>query len=274
MSVSGEPSGYDVPDWAAEPIKRFLSDTRRVQDITEISTHGIRALTMMPKLVNVLSKRTTGLLKADDAESAKELAELARREVESGFPLVYANAVVSLWSRLESLVREFLVVWITKKPELLGAEPFSKLRIRLGEYVVLGEIDRGYYLVELLEQEIGAGIRNGVARFECLLKAIGLDGAVPSRLQRDMFEFGQVRTAVVHGGGKVDARLVGACPWLGFEAGEDLIVSGSMFGRYGRGAGVYVCLLVGRVGEVFGVAGPELQADMAEIIKEYEESRA
>ena len=73
-----------------------------------------------------------------------------------------------------------------------------------------------------LEAEFAAGLRNGVERFEVMLKPFGLDGSVPEKLRRDMFEFGQIRNAIVHRGGHVDRQLSNACPWLGFAVGEEL----------------------------------------------------
>ncbi len=85
-----------------------------------------------------------------------------------------------------------------------------------------------------------------------MLKPFGLDGAVPDKLRRDMYEFGQIRNVIVHRGGYADRQLSNACPWLASAVGQELPISGDHFNRYGAAAHSYVLLLICRVAERFG----------------------
>ena len=209
----------------------------------------------MPRIVEILAKMQEKDGKTSDPDRlvrAKKGAELAVREVNEGFPLVYAQGVVGLWSLLEALIQQFVSEWIANDPTALQCEAVAKLRIRLGEYEQLSQAERFYYIASQLERETAAGIRNGVERFEALLRPFKLDGPVPKKLAREIFEFGQVRNAIVHVGGVTDRQLSESCPWLELAAGSTCRVSEQMFSRYVSASHYYVILLICRVGEYFG----------------------
>jgi len=67
-------------------------------------------------------------------DKAREEAELAEREVASGFPVLHAWAVVGLWAHLESLIRTFLVEWLKHKRSARTIEQIARVKVRLGEY--------------------------------------------------------------------------------------------------------------------------------------------
>ena len=208
----------------------------------------------VPKAVEVLAK-TDEANESDHQERldrARKDANLAQHEIDTGFPLVFSSAVVALWSLLEAVVRSTVVAWLKNEPKSFSSDPIAKLRIRVGDYEKLPQEERFHYIAELLEGESAAGLRNGVERFEALLKPFGLGGAVPERLRRDMFEFAQVRNAIVHRGGTTDRQLTIACPWLGLSIGEDLPIKRQNFDRYGDAAHWYVVLLICRVRIHFG----------------------
>lgn len=244
-----------APEWATQPFHRFLDQAERLGDVVQLSVRGISVFLAIPSAVAVLAKveekdKTTE--HKQRLERVRKDAELAQREIETGFPIVFANATVALWSFLESMVRATLVAWLKNDSKAFQSDAIAKLRIRLGEYERLMQDERYHYVAELLEAELAAGLRNGVERFEVMLKPFGLDGSVPEKLRRDMFEFGQIRNAIVHRGGHVDRQLSNACPWLGFAVGEELPIGRDHFNRYGEAAHYYVILLICRMGECFG----------------------
>ncbi len=237
------------------PFERFADQTERLWHVTRLSCHGISLVRSIPNTVETLA----AIKGQDDTpehkyqfERATKDADLAQREVDAGFPLLFSNAIVTLWSLLEAMTRSTVVAWLRNDLNSYRADAIAKLRVRIGDYERLSLDDRFHYVAELLEGEVGAGLRNGVERFEALLKPFGLDGAIPERLRRDVFEFGQVRNTIVHRGGTTDRQLANACPWLGFSVGADLPIAKEHFDRYQEAAHSYVVVLMCRVGVKFG----------------------
>jgi hypothetical protein len=260
-STSGDAQEY--PDWPFEAFKEFQSQAERLSHVTRLCVGGISNLTATPDLVEALAlyNRTTGTDQHErELKAAREEAELAKREVNTGFPVLFMQATVGLWALLESTIRTVVVSELRNAPKALEIAPVSKLRIRLGDYERLAPDDRLHYVADLLEGEVAAGVRNGIERFEVLLKPFGLDGAVPDGLRQDMFEFGQVRNCIVHRGGRTDRQLQNACPWLATNAGEDLTIGSRHFERYQRAAATYVGLLLYRQMERFGIDVTEMRA--------------
>ena len=120
------------------------------------------------------------------------------------------------------------------------------------------------FVTELLEKELGAGLKSGVTSFEALLEPFGLSGDVPDNIRKIIYEFGQVRNAIAHRGSKKDRQLLVACPWIGGQIGSDLNVSAEMFKKYQLTAQAYIVLIICRVGEYYGVDMSESRASILE----------
>jgi len=221
-------------------------------------------LRVTPKVIKVL-------MKAEDDHSeessrrldkAREEAELAEREVASGFPVLHAWAVVGLWAHLESLIRTFLVEWLKHKRSARTIEQIARVKVRLGEYENIPRDQRHLFVVEFLERELGAALRKGIDRFEVMLAPFGLDGELPDLLRREIYELGQVRNVIAHNATKIDRRLLQACPWFKGKMGDYFQISPEMFNRYIFAATVYASLIICRVGEHFGVNMSESRTSM------------
>jgi len=184
---------------------------------------------------------------------AKRTAELAENEIKTGFPLLHALAVVNLWTFLEALIHSFMCSWIKNIPNSLLIDPIPKLKIKIGDYERLNKAERISYIAELLDKELGAGLRHGVNRFEVLLEPLGLSGSIPDWVRRDIYELAQVRNAIVHRIGVTDRQLKNECPWLKLKLGDEIVVTHKMFTNYMEAAHSYVTELIYRVGEKYGV---------------------
>jgi hypothetical protein len=164
------------------------------------------------------------------------------------------------------MLRDVVVSRLKNDPKAFEAEAVGRLRIRLGEYEQLAQEDRCHYVAASLEADIAAGMRNGIERFEVMLQPFALDGQVPARLRRDMFEFGQIRNAIVHRGWKTDRQLSEACPWLRLIVGQELRLGRNHFERYMRASHSYVVLLICRVGQQFG---QDMEEERNAVLSEY-----
>jgi len=242
-----------APQWALAAFHLFFEQAERLENVVWLSVQGISGLRGIPNIFQVLAEVDEKLPDHDEQlASARKQADLAQKEIDLGFPLLFGNATVTLWSYLESMVRAALVAWLKNDLSVWQVDTIARLRVRLGEYEQLSPEERLYYVAELIESETAAGLRNGIERFEAMLKPFRLEGAVPAQLRRDMFEFGQIRNAIVHRGGRTDRQLTNSCPWLNLSLGSDLPIGREQFNRYRRATHNYVLLLICRVGEQFG----------------------
>jgi len=245
-----------APGWALKPFEDFVAYTERLGQIVHLSVTGISALRGIPRVVEVLAKVQD---KSGDPQSqaafarAKKEAELAQQEIDEGFPVLHAQAVIALWSALEAAVRVFVARWLQHHNAAMEVEAVQKLRVRIGEYERLEGEDRFFYILDRLEQELSASLRSGVTRFETILEPFGLSGGVEDEVRRNVFELNHVRNVLVHRSGVADRRLVEACPWLGLSAGDPVKIDHRTYERYLGAVMNYDIELIARVGERFGV---------------------
>ena len=257
-----------TPDWATAPFSNYIAESQRLGHVVHLSCRGISMLRGAPRMIEVV-KKVHGDDTPETSESLKNAkieAKLAQHEVDSGFPVLHAWAIVGLWAILESLIRTFVEEWLKHKRTAWQVEPIKRLRIRLGQYESIPRSQKYMFVTELLEKELGAGLKSGVTRFEALLEPFGLSGDVPDNIRQIIYEFGQVRNVIAHRGSKIDRQLLDACPWIGGQIGSDLHVSAVMFIKYQFIAQAYIVLIICRVGEYFGVDMSESRASILEDI--------
>ncbi|WP_206597354.1 hypothetical protein [Pseudacidovorax intermedius] len=237
-----------------------MDKNERLVHVLRLSIGGISMVRGRHNALKVLAE-VDG--KLDDAalelKRAEEDKELAQREVDNDFPLLHEQATIALWSSLEALVRSFAAKWLENTPQAWTSEAIKKLRVRVGEYESLEPTDRCLWIVDLLDQEVGGPLRNGVTRFESLLEPFGLSGALEQDHQRTLFELSQVRHALVHRSGIADRRLVDACPWLGLKPGDNLNVSHAMWRKYQDAVSHYVLEIIQRVRVHYGLGRYEVK---------------
>ena len=250
----GHAAPKSMPTWANRTFTDFLNDTQTLGEVLDLCMQGITMVTATPNAVRVLYE----VGPTQDAEAKRHIdfaerrARLARREVDSDFNLLHSQAVVSLWSALEDLVKTFVARWLAEIPETRREPPWSDLRVKLGEYEQFDEEEKGFYLVELAEQNTGAALRKGVNRFECLLDKLGLSGPVDDETSRMLFEMQQVRNVIAHRRGIADLKFCQLCPAYGATLGKRLMVSRAKSGAFWTATHRYVCELIFRTGEKFG----------------------
>jgi hypothetical protein len=255
MSEPNESEKPKVPQWATAPFRRFLEQTQHLEQTLHLSIKGISGLRGMPGLVEALAdldEDMPGEEESREIEIAKKEAELAHREVDSGFPLLHSHATVALWSYLEALFRTFVSEILRNYPGAMTKDEVGKIKIRLGEYESLADEEKYLYVFNLLEQEKGFHLASGVTRFEALLAPFGFAGKVPDRVCKDIFELGQIRNAILHCGGIADVRLVNSCPWLDLEVGDQISLGQTEYRRYFSAVHDYALLLINRIGEHYG----------------------
>ena len=143
-----------VPDWATEAFNRFHNHVEQSSRLLGLAANGISVLVRLPDLDDILAKGEAdeGEEKKERREQRREVAALAKAEVDQGFPLLHSQAVVSLWSELEDCIRTFLARWLANQPGAKEVDAVSKLRITLGDYEALDEDEPCFYITELLRK--------------------------------------------------------------------------------------------------------------------------
>lgn len=243
-------------EWSSRPFEDFTNYVQTIVQVLHLTIQGISTIPARPQAVRALAdyyrSKNGHIDERQDLEIAEMNAALARREIDSGFALVHAQAAVSLWGGLEDLVRTFTAQWILHRPETLRQEPFASFKIKLGEYEASDREQRAYYLAELLEQSLAAPLKLGVTRFESIFTALGLPGALDESIKRTLYELQQIRNVIVHKRAIADRKLCDACPWLGLSAGVHVTVTHAMLHSYTEALGGYATELIYRMGDFFG----------------------
>jgi hypothetical protein len=241
------PNKPKTPKWALSPFEESLESLEVLIQLVHLSMRGIAGLRGMPKLIEALADLKEGEKKDKEAqriENAKKEAALAESEVKKGFPLLHAQAAVSLWGLIENCIINFVAHFIINRPETLKIEAFAKIKIKIGEYEVLDKNEKAYYIIELLEREIGGSFKKGTTRFEILMGHIGITVRIEDAIKRDLLELQQIRNVVTHKNSVIDRRFNESCPWLGLKVGDKIIITHADFIRYVKATDMYMANLV------------------------------
>jgi hypothetical protein len=215
----------------------YLANTERLLTLTY---DGFNRVILMPQIHGILQEGTE-MSEEQLAlrERGKERAELARREIDSDFPLLHAHALLGMWSALETCIEDLSAAWISYKPETLKLPAFVKLRIPLAEYEGLPPAERAAFVVGELERDLKVDLKAGATRFEALLGAIGLGGELDRRVGKSLFQTQQIRNVLAHRAGVVDRVLVERCPDLKLIAGSTIRIGRELFVSSVHGMSVY-----------------------------------
>lgn len=246
-----------MPPWAAAPFREYVDYLRSAGEMLDLITRSINMVTSLPDVLEALTDDYDGAKKQSpeyDLDHARRAADLAKREVELGFPFLYEQNLISLWGSLEALIKDVVANWLMNKPEYFGAPEIERLKVQLGAYMILSPLEQAEYVVRLLDLQEGGGLRRGVTRFECLLSPVGLSGPIEPQVGKAIFELEQIRHVLVHRRGRADRKLIEACPWLNLGIGDRVTVNEETSTRLLLKVHEYVMGIAHRARAQFGTA--------------------
>lgn len=227
-----------IPWWAGIHLKRLMDNVDETMSLLEMSIIGIGQVRLSAKNVQVLIDTHTSRSR-DSLEElrarlprAEELSRRAQAEIDRGFPLLHAQAVVALWTALESVIDDLLEAWLANVPSAWTIPALQRLNVRLGVYESLEQRERIRYALQRLKAERFDTEEGGVGPFEALLEAFGLGGGLDDDLRRDLHELQQVRNLVAHRRGIVDGRFASQLSYLSVVVGEVHVVTSEAAHRY------------------------------------------
>jgi hypothetical protein len=249
-----ESSATDTTKKTLEAVRGCLLEFGEKDDqlgrLVHLTIRGLSFVERQPDLLRALWERDPE--KAADLEEADGAARLAKSEAENDYPLLHAQAVISLWSFLEASVRMLFATLMMKDSRALLVPALRKVKVNLATYEGLEEIDKYLYVLDLLEEGMGTRRRPGASRFDDLFAAFEMDAATPPDVVRCLLELYHVRNVLVHRHGRVDRRLLEDCPWLALLEGSELLISHKAYHQYSSALNVYMFYLTNRVLAHFG----------------------
>ncbi|MCH7698005.1 MAG: hypothetical protein IH865_03590 [Chloroflexi bacterium] len=260
----------ELPEWAAKAHEDFIAHSTEIHDVLHLACSGMGSHRVRPDIIKFFAKypRDSSDPQAVISEDSEELKEaerqaaLAEKEIEKDFPLLHAQALVSSWSALEVYIESLLAAWIENEPSARQTDIVQRLKVRLWEYEQMDVRERCLYTVQLLQREVSGPLAAGATAFESQLSLFNLGGSVPDDIRRDLFEAHHLRNVLVHRRGIADRRLVEACPWLGLEIGQPILLGHQEFGRLSVTLLHYAAVVNDRVRAQFGME-PELPKILA-----------
>jgi hypothetical protein len=247
-----------IPDYAAMPLRGFLSYMKASMRLLHMSMGGIGMITSIPRGLKALGehdyaddvpsdpvKRKEGFEK--ELKVAETRAKFAAKELADGFPLLHAHTLVGIWSAFESAMEDALVGVLMNESNWLQSETFFKVRIPLAEFEALEKEERIRFLIQEIERHHSPSQKRGVEGFERLLGYINLSGAVDPDIKKTIWELSHIRNVIVHRGSVADRRLVQSCPWLGLKVGDKVTVTHDVVGKYYHALGEYLTTVLYRL---------------------------
>lgn len=254
MSRSKQPvEAKDLPHWVNPYFEQAYESQMLLAQVVSVSRRGMAGVVEMPRLSKAVARVSGKERTSEHIAALEEEAALAKSEVEKDFPVLHSLAAIGLWSWLEHLVKGLAVEWLLHNKKSMAEPAFQKLKIKIGEYAVLTRREQAAYLVELLEQDTSASLKQGINRFESILQCIDLSGKVSDRTARSIFELQQIRNVIAHRNGVCDRRLRTSCPWLKYKIGQPIRIGASQLGSYVVATTDYALSILFRVGDRYGV---------------------
>jgi hypothetical protein len=154
---------------------------------------------------------------------------------------------------------------VENEPALLAQAPFIHMKVEVGDFVLLDNAGRAEHVVTLLDDRTAGPLRQGINRFEELLKHFNLSGPVSGDMSKTLFELQQVRNLHAHRQGIADVRFSKACPWLNATIGNYHAVTRMAVDGYFRATVEYVLELIYRTNGRYGWNREQLEAHMKRV---------
>jgi len=206
------------------------------------------------EVVEAMSKYQGRSYTEEELEQGRTHAATVQRfaddQKSKGFPYLYNLLAIRIWTILENLVDESAASRVRDPQIMLTLRGLEGLSVPLLQFVSAGEDARTEFIVDAIKQATKSRLKIGVGRFESLLEAVGLGGAVPDSIKRTVLELSEIRNVLVHRDGVCDRRIGARCPWLNLKSGQQVAVSEEQFRLFRLLLGWYSFEIHRRAGNV------------------------
>lgn len=236
-----------------QPLTEFLINIFKLHDIIEASCIGLIHAKETPNLMKRMHKLENSNLDLEELISEpKRVAETASEEIDAGFPFLYSQSLLMIYSNLENTIKSFIIEYF-KNNEMTEFEYNDGKKINL----TAGSLSDGEvveYTFKKYENKImgNRSLGYGIERFEALLEPIGFNGDVDPLIIKDIHELSQLRNTIVHRASIADKHFVEKCPDLGYNIGDKVIIDHLDYEKYYCAVGEYVLEIARRLGRQMG----------------------
>jgi hypothetical protein len=141
------------------------------------------------------------------------------------------------------------------RPEARELPKVADIKVSYSTFESLSSEQRMDALAYELDRQRGS--RAGIDRFEGLLEQVELSGSYPKQLATNIYEMQQVRNVFAHKRGIADGRFVTACPYLGYDVGDRLVIDREAWTDFTVTAVAYAGVILYRVQEQLGMSVAE-----------------
>ena len=258
INVGGNMKPGKVPQYVLLPLDTFLQYLNSAERLLKISMRAISMVQNMPDVFEAIAFVNRGQPDWDEEDhkatlqSVKTDACLAKKECDTGFPLLHDFVLVGLWGAFEAAMEDAVVAILCNETDLLHRDPFAKIRIPLADFETLDKEDRMRILLSELQRTLRSDQRQGVTGFEAILNSVGLAGGVTPEIREAIWEMHHVRNIIVHRRSCVDRAFVAACPKFGLSIGDRIVVTGELLGRFVKSLAKYAAAITYRMKARYG----------------------
>ena len=245
-------------------VSNSVMDTLAMTDISARSMASFAESIELMRAVGELREKEgdtgeNGEARAKRLDRMRRALPVALAQKERGFPFLHGLSAVAVWSELEAYVEDLAVELLLLDKGLAQAEPFSRLKAPVIEFVNLSERERAEWLIRSVQKDTGAGQRNAISSLQCPAGAVGLNGPISDDVKMPLIELNAVRNLLVHRRGVVDARFLTLCPWSELTIGNTVRVSRVMLEGYSAAVILFAAELVVQALSKYGEEADSLE---------------
>jgi hypothetical protein len=223
------------PVWFGEPLVDFMNHHQRSNALLELSLDGIQLLAVFPKFMPHLK-----YVQPDDPEYQPTLeyytqkAKQAKVEADDSYSILYANAIVAIWSNLEVLVKDFCTACLLNVPSLWEDRNIKHIDITASEYHTLTKEQIAAVVVKRLDDKLRSNFKKGHERFSELLGCFGYKFNIHRNAKDHLEELQSCRNCIVHRRSLIDKKMVDDAPKLQLQSGTTLKIDKDRYLRCNR----------------------------------------
>jgi len=162
----------------------------------------------------------------------EELQSYAKEQSDAGMPYLRALLTIRLVIVTETVIQDAVLTSLESVPGVLEREEVRRIKGPVAELLAASPAERAEFFAMALARDGKDHSQSGIGKYERLLQAVGLGGAIDDTVQRALFELVQVRNALVHAGGKADAKFCKSCPSFKLVPGSAISITSEMSQRY------------------------------------------
>jgi hypothetical protein len=235
------------------PVVTMFTRTGNIDKLVNLTVVGVSA--MLVNLPSHLNWPDNAFVVLPPGMERPEYSDVmvtgARAQASSGFPLLYEQAVTSLWDSLDSGAIDFLTAWLSNAPDRFQNRDLLRVQVSLAEYFEYGQTDMLAIAASRMMQDRRLAHMSGIERFEAIVEAVGIRGLIDADTRRTLIELQQVRNVLVHRSGIADDRFTRVCPWMDVTPGQRLSVGENEYGMYAASVSSFVMNLMLRSNDLF-----------------------